>query len=118
MKLFEPVRRLLTATLLLLSAILTRGAAFADPATTPQQHTSQAKRIDPAQLTGKIKTIDKVRILTLWGTPEQRGFAHGYLLAEDIVNLLDGYLRHSVKDPAAFEKQAKMLLKVMTILPR
>jgi hypothetical protein len=93
-------------------------AVAADPSTTPQRPATSAKRVDPAQLTGRIQTIDKVPILTLWGSPQERGFAHGYLLAEDIVTLLDGYLRHSVKDPATFEKQAKMLLKMMAILPR
>jgi hypothetical protein len=91
---------------------------FADPLPDTEKPSSHEKRIDPAQLTGKISTIQDVRVLTLWGPPHDRGFAHGYLLADDIVNLLDGYLRHSVKDPAAFEKQAKMLLKMMAILPR
>lgn len=108
---------LFAAWLILIASILAPIGQSRLAADTPSASSLQ-KSVDPSKLTGSISTIGKTRVLTLWGTPEERGFAHGYLLADDIVNILDGYLRHSVKDPAVFEKQAKVLLKVMTILPR
>lgn len=37
------------------------------------------------KITGKFYTKDGVKVLELWGTPRERGFAHGYLLATEIV---------------------------------
>jgi hypothetical protein len=37
------------------------------------------------KVTGRFYETEGVRVLELWGTPRERGFAHGYLLAEDIV---------------------------------
>lgn len=35
-------------------------------------------------LHGRLEVIDGLRVLRLWGSPEERGYAHGALLAEDI----------------------------------
>lgn len=39
---------------------------------------------DQPQLCGRLVEQDGHRVLCLWGTPEQAGYAHGYLLAEDV----------------------------------
>ncbi len=44
------------------------------------------------QVHGTLTEVDGVRILRIWGTSTERGYAHGYLLATDIAALLDGYL--------------------------
>jgi len=41
---------------------------------------------------GSIKQIGNQRILNLWGSYYQMGYAHGYLLASDIRNLIDTFL--------------------------
>lgn len=37
------------------------------------------------KLTGRFEESNGRRVLSLWGTPHQRGFAHGYLMAERIL---------------------------------
>lgn len=73
------------------------------------------------QLTGRLTQVDGVPVLTLWGSQHERGFAHGYLMAEDIIRLFDGYLRETIRDPEAlsnFDKAARQQLKAMHIAPR
>ena len=33
---------------------------------------------------GVLREIDGIKVLIVWGTHQQRGYAHGYLLAENI----------------------------------
>jgi hypothetical protein len=40
---------------------------------------------DQPALRGRLTAQDGHRVLVLWGKPEQAGYAHGYLLAKDIV---------------------------------
>ncbi len=51
-----------------------------------------------AFVTGKLETIKGMRVLTLWGTPYQKGYAHGSLLAEDIYDLLENYMLEKMFD--------------------
>ena len=44
-----------------------------------------ADTIDAPALTGRLTVDGAHRVLTLWGTPYERGFAHGYLLAEHVL---------------------------------
>ncbi|MBN2445887.1 MAG: hypothetical protein JXO22_04135, partial [Phycisphaerae bacterium] len=41
---------------------------------------------------GRLSEHDGLSVLDLWGTPAEAGYAHGYLLAERIVPLFDGYV--------------------------
>ncbi len=41
---------------------------------------------EPPQVNGKLETVEGLRVLTVWGSDYERGFAHGYLLAGDIVS--------------------------------
>ena len=38
-------------------------------------------RAEPTNLTGSLSTIGGVRVLKLWGSPYEQGYAHGHLLA-------------------------------------
>lgn len=49
-----------------------------------------------SKLTGALTEIDGVPVLKVWGTPREQGYAHGYLLAEKIVPLLDRLLTNGV----------------------
>ena len=44
------------------------------------------------ELCGRLNEYEGLTVLELWGTPEQAGYAHGYLLAERILRLLDDYV--------------------------
>ncbi len=43
-------------------------------------------------LTGQLEYVNGMRVLRLWGTHYQQGYAHGNLLAEEIVDLLENYM--------------------------
>lgn len=47
-----------------------------------------------AEVSGKLAELDGLRILTLWGTPHEQGYAHGYLMAPEIVGFLDRVIEH------------------------
>ncbi len=51
-----------------------------------------AERAAPVGLCGRIETVSGQRAIELWGSTEQRAFAEGYLLAGDIVELIDDYV--------------------------
>jgi len=44
-----------------------------------------------AQVNGTVRDGGDHRVVHLWGTPEEMGYAHGYLLGEDIFELATGY---------------------------
>lgn len=96
------------ALIMTVSAALLRADDAPKPATHPVK----------VEVTGRLDSIDGARVLTVWGKPHERGFAHGYLLAPDIVSLLDGYLRETVTNPAEFERRAQAFLRMMSLLPR
>ncbi len=45
-----------------------------------------------ATANGELTTIGGIRVLKLWGTNYQKGYAHGYLLADNIVHLMNNYM--------------------------
>ena len=56
-------------------------------------------------LCGRLTEHKGLPVLELWGDAEQAGYAHGYLLAEKIVRLFDGYVldRKVTPNPAIYE---------------
>lgn len=70
----------------------------------------------PAQVTGSLETIRGVRVLKLWGTAEQRGYAHGYLLGAEIMEVFEGVILspNVMEDPRRYETEirAKFLRKM------
>ncbi len=73
---------------------------------------------EPARaVNGELRDVQGVRILRVWGTPREQGYAQGYLLAPDGIKLLDRYLRglggeDSIK---AYEVTSLMVMQRMTI---
>lgn len=61
---------------------------------------------------GTLSEIDGVPILRVWGTAEERGFAHGYLLADQTVQLLDGFLREGPLAGSAMDYESRTLPKL------
>ena len=74
------MKRYLPAVLLV--ALLVAAPLFAKDADTA------APKAEP-KITGRFDETHGQRILTLWGTPRERGFAHGYLMAERILEGLE-----------------------------
>ncbi|MBN2563973.1 MAG: hypothetical protein JXQ75_23910 [Phycisphaerae bacterium] len=69
---------------------------------------------------GSLTEIDGVRVLRVWGTPEERGFAHGYLLGQDMVRVLDGLLASGRLGggPSGYEEKVLPVLGLMKIQPQ
>lgn len=44
-----------------------------------------------AEINGSVETIGEIRVVNLWGTWEEMGYAHGYLLGPDLMELYEGY---------------------------
>jgi hypothetical protein len=44
------------------------------------------------KVNGTLSEIDGLPVLRVWGTPEERGFAHGYLLADTIKAMVNSFL--------------------------
>ena len=73
-----------------------------------------------AKVNGTLSEIDGVRVLRVWGTPEERGFAHGYLLADTTVELAEGFLANGPLGGTVERYTKQMLPKLgrMKIDPR
>ncbi len=75
----QPLRQALFVVLLL--ALVSLPAVAEETAAPPAKAKVEA-RVD---VKGRLEVVGGQRVLTLWGTPRERGFAQGYLLAEQIV---------------------------------
>jgi hypothetical protein len=103
-------RRIVAASLLLLSIV---GACA--PVTRSAGAHDEVRRevLAPlAELHGRVEHPDGLRLLRLWGTPEQRGYAHGFLLAEDIASNL------AKEFTSQFAQRPAMLQQARAALPR
>jgi hypothetical protein len=63
----------------------------------------------PADLCGRFVAEDGFRTLYLWGTPHERGFAHGYLLADVIVRSLDQDLAKLMQGARLVQYEKRLL---------
>ena len=71
------------------------------------------KKPDPeSSVYGRIETHEGMRILRLWGTAEQRGYAHGSLLAKDIHAMMNQEFA------ARFAEQPGLLQQARAAVPR
>jgi len=68
------------------------------------------------QINGNLKTLQGKRILSVWGNHFERGFAHGYLLADEIVSLLEDYMLGSLYDAENYNKTIR-LIKIYIKVP-
>ena len=90
------------------SAFLVLAAALCAAAIPAQQATPAPK---PA-VCGRVDVHDGLRILHTWGTPRERGFAHGSLLGKDVAALV------TKEFAARFGRKEGMLTMARTALPR
>jgi len=44
------------------------------------------------QVNGELREIEGKKVLTIWGTHQERGYAHGYLMGNSIEDLFDSYI--------------------------
>lgn len=72
------------------------------------------------KLSGSLETVDGVRVLRVWGKPYDRGFAHGRLLAADIVAMIGETMLHPETFPEidAYESAVRQRLLPLMKLPR
>lgn len=68
---------------------------------------------------GEVIQVDGVTVLRVWGDARERGFAHGWLMAEQIVKLTDAFIRtfEPLGGARGFEKAAAMCRGFMVIEP-
>ncbi|UCE59174.1 MAG: hypothetical protein JSU63_17235 [Phycisphaerales bacterium] len=81
---------------------------------------AQATQPSTVNVSGTLGEIEGIRVLRVWGEPRERGFAHGYLLADTIVELADGLLANSPLGITLerYTKQMLPKLERMKIDPR
>jgi len=64
-------------------------------------------------VTGSLETVNGIRVLRVWGTAEERGYAHGYLLGAELLDLFDNVVlsEHVLKQTSDYESvvQANLL---------
>lgn len=62
------------------------------------------------EINGTLTEIEGMTVLRVWGTPHERGYAHGYLMAEQIAAILDQYLRDGPLGEGSIEHYEKQTL--------
>lgn len=80
------------------SLLVGTAACVVDPAAAPRTPSGRAPApvarpsagpaAAAAGLHGRLERHDGLRVLRLWGTPAERGYAHGALLADDIAQIM------------------------------
>ncbi|MFQ5430375.1 MAG: C45 family autoproteolytic acyltransferase/hydrolase [Phycisphaerae bacterium] len=73
----------------------------------------------PTDVNGRLFEVQKVRVLRIWGTPRQRGYAHGYLLAKDIIGVLQCFVSKTSLSGgvAGYEQAMQFTARAMEIAP-
>jgi hypothetical protein len=69
------------------------------------------------KVTGELEVHDGVRVLRVWGTPYEQGYAHGYLLADNLVGFFEDVILHErvMPDPRMYETMVRGgLLRMMS----
>jgi hypothetical protein len=77
-----------------------------------------AQAADPAtsSVNGTLTEIDGVRVLRVWGTAQERGYAYGFLLGPEIVQFVDGFLASgTVLDVEGYNHRVLPKLTMMTV---
>jgi hypothetical protein len=92
------------------SPAVTRTDAAAPSARTPATPT------DAGAIHGTLSVVDGQRILRVWGTPTQMGHAHGALLRDAIVDVIEHYALQVVP-PATLAATGAALAEVGDIAP-
>ncbi len=56
-----------------------------------------------AAVSGSVEEMGHVRVLNLWGTWSEMGYAHGYLMGPDIAELFEGYFMEMIGGASNYE---------------
>src|ERR1043166_4230303 len=78
-------------------------------------HAERADTPARSQVKGEMTLVDGLRVLRVWGTPREKGFAQGYLLGQDGISLLDSDLKDDKHGIGAYEGLSKQLLTKMKV---
>lgn len=104
-------------------ALLSIGACSSTPSPSPASEQIVASAIDvtpavePSQgVHGTLTTHEGVPVLRVWGTPREMGHAHGYLLRDRIVAVVEGYALDAVP-PATLAAAGAVLERSAAIAP-
>lgn len=67
-----------------------------------------------AEVNGRLENHDGLRILRVWGTPDERGYAHGVLLGKEVVAMARAeFAARFAKKPGRMEQIHKMLERMV-----
>ncbi|UCC28913.1 MAG: hypothetical protein JSU86_12005 [Phycisphaerales bacterium] len=70
------------------------------------------------KVNGTLTEIDGIPVLRVWGTPQERGFAYGYLVGQDIVRLVNGFLASgTILDVEGYNNRILPRLNLMKVPP-
>ena len=70
------------------------------------------------KVNGTLTEIDGIPVLRVWGTPQERGFAYGYLVGKDIVRLVNGFLASgTILDVEGYDNRILPRLNLMKVPP-
>jgi hypothetical protein len=85
------------------------GAATGGPAWSPATE----------EVTGQLSEINGIRVIHVWGTPAEQGFAIGYLLAPEIVAFYDRFIGYRTwgLNPERWDSEVLPATSRFTILP-
>ncbi len=73
----------------------------------------------PPKVNGTLSEIDGVRVLRIWGSPQERGFAHGYLAGKDFAQLINGFVESGkFMDVDGYENELLPALTLMKVSPK
>jgi hypothetical protein len=59
------------------------------------------------QVNGKLEKIGPLRVLRVWGTPEEMGFAHGYLVGAEYID----YLERRIADLSPVQRASREMIR-------
>lgn len=65
---------------------------------------------------GRLETVHGIRVLKIWGSNYEMGYAHGYLLGPEIVAMLEDYMLGRLLDVENYGR-TRLLLQLYTHMP-
>lgn len=94
---------------LLLTSVLIAASTLADPPRKQNRPASIDAFTESGTITGVRGEHEGITVVEVWGNSSQAGFAQGYLLAEEILKLVDGFVFHEkiMPNPAIYERMLK-----------
>lgn len=102
-------------------AVASRPAASLDAgapaAVAPTEGRKAAGPSPSSDVNGELVTMGNQRLLRVWGTPSQMGRAHGALLRQEILDIVDGYALDAIP-PATLDAAGVLYTTVTHIPPR